>query len=255
MNLRICIFILILSSPICTNAQQKARVSSPKLSFAENILSIEYDINNCSVNDRFFVDIQITSTGGEIIDARSLYGDIGKGIQCGRNRIIRWSLAEDSFLLNEEIEVKVIAEPELQEQVVYQPVVMAPRKLGRGDIMVSSLLVPGLGQKRATGKSSYLLLGAAGYGCLGASAYYYLDHTRKYDQYLGATDKDESDRLFAASKRSFDNSLYLAYGAAGIWVANLVWSAIVPIGVSKDISLEFRSNELNGFQVSAAWTF
>lgn len=249
------ILILLILVSTSAGAQNKFKVSSPKLSFENNILSIEYNITNCSVNDIFFIDIEIKDSKGNIINASSLTGDIGKNISCGRAKKIYWNLADDNFLLNDEIEVEMVAERIFVQTPSSSIPVQGNKTLTRGSVMASSILVPGLGQKKASGKSAHLLMSGLFYGTAGASAYFYSDYKKKYDLYLVETNQAESDRLFEQSEQAYNKARIFMYQAIGFWTVNMIWSAVIPIKDPDAVALIVTPNEMGGLEFGASITF
>ena len=73
----ILIFLFQTSKLFC---QTEFEVSSPRLSFAENRLTIEYDILNSVQKNLFNVWVIITDDAGNSLDPVSLSGDIGNNI-------------------------------------------------------------------------------------------------------------------------------------------------------------------------------
>jgi len=135
------------------------------------------------------------------------------------------------------------------------PVTPPLRTYSRGNIMASSFVFPGLGQKKIIKKGTPLLLGVLGYGGLAASGYFIYDYNRKYDQYLKSELKTESDRLFNDSEKSYKMAQYFIFGAAGVWVANLIWSAVIPASRSDNFNAGLSANDIYGIQFYAKWTF
>ncbi|MFP4489534.1 MAG: hypothetical protein ACLFN1_09550, partial [Bacteroidales bacterium] len=221
--------------------------------------------------------------GGRVINAMSLSGDLGDSIKCGDNKRITWSLAADNLKINDNIEVQIVAEqttvnkteegekaspsskdtedrktksePEdgIKERPASKPV-PAP-VYSRGNIIASSVIFPGLGQKKVTRKGAPLLMGILGYGSLAASGYFIYDYNKKYEQYLETDIRSESDILYQDADKSFNAARYLAYGAAGIWAVNLIWSALIPSSQPENLAAGVSVNDISGMQLYAKWTF
>jgi len=129
------------------------------------------------------------------------------------------------------------------------------RIYSRGNIIASSFVFPGLGQKKVTRKGFPLLLGVLGYGGLVASGYFLYDYNKKYDQYLGSEIKTESDKLYDDSEKSYQMAQYFIYGAAGVWAVNLIWSSVIPASRSDNFNAGMSTNDIYGIQFYAKWTF
>ncbi|MEA1886064.1 MAG: hypothetical protein U9N72_02495 [Bacteroidota bacterium] len=100
-----------------------------------------------------------------------------------------------------------------------------------------------------------MILSVLGYGCLAASGYFILDSNKKYDQYLEADIKEERDRLFIDSEKSYMRARYFVYGAAGVWAINLIWSAVIPYSRPDNFTAGVSANDIHGIQLYAKWTF
>ncbi len=257
-------------------SQSKVSISKPRLSYFNDTLVIIFDITNC--NDAIFeVEPRITTSGGKVINASGLSGDTGENVSCGSNKKIIWSLAKDDISLNEEIEVQIIAEQlminiqeggrdkqEVKEggdrvraeaELKTMPSDLTATAYSRANIMASSVIFPGLGQKKASRKGAPLLLGVIGYGSLAASGYFFYDYNKKYDQYLEAMTVIESKRLFDESDKSYKTARNLIYGAAGIWAINLIWSAVIPSSPTGNFTSAVSTNDMYGIQMCARWKF
>ncbi len=93
--------------------QNTVVVSKPVLSLEKGKLSIEYKLLNTSKSEKFFIRVGITNQSGNSIEAKSLSGDLGKGIPGGGNKKITWDIEADSIFLDEDIFVEVYALPEV----------------------------------------------------------------------------------------------------------------------------------------------
>lgn len=255
--------------------QAQVSISKPRLSYFNDTLVIFFDITNC--NDAVFeVEPRITTYGGTVINASNLSGDTGENVSCGNNKKIIWSLAEDDIRLNEEIEVQIMAEQLISNKEEGGKVNQAGEKVkeggdrdkeetmpsdltapaySRANIMASSVIFPGLGQKKASRKGAPMLLGALGYGALATSGYFIYDYNKKYDQYLEAMSVTESEKLYEESNKSFKTARNLIYGAAGIWAVNLIWSAVIPSSRTGNFAAAMSTNDMYGIQLCARWKF
>lgn len=249
--------------------QQEVTISDPVLSFYNDTLVIRFDILNCSEDALFTVNPRILKSDGKIIPTSNISGDLGENIRCGKNKEIIWSLAKDNVRLDDDIQVEIYVEqlnedvaeevsPDIKEVIKERNDRLVDSPLStysRGNIIASSFFVPGLGQSKVNSKKSPLILSVLGYGCLAASTYYIIDSNKKYDQYLDSEFKEERDRLFGDSEKSYKRARYFVYGAAGVWAVNLIWSAVIPSGRSDNFSAGMSANDIHGMQLYAKWTF
>jgi len=126
----------------------------------------------------------------------------------------------------------------------------------RGKIILSSALVPGLGQMKATGKPAFLMLGGLFYGSAGVAGFMASKSAGLRDDYLAASGT-ERDNLYSKWESNYNMTKYLAIGAAGIWAANIVWAAVIPVSNprNKKMGIGFTTSGKDEFLVSAKWTF
>jgi hypothetical protein len=222
-------FFLITAVAIFLNvsAQTGIKISTPEVSYLNGILSIKYDIAGCGSNDFVNVRLVILDSKGDTLRPTYISGDLGSRVSCGFGKKIEWNMQRDGVLIDEEIEVLVTGRPVVQETPVYSMPV-TEKGLTRGNVILSSVFVPGLGQAKATGKKGALVMSGLFYGLAGTSAFFYAQKVKYYNDYQSATGTLR-DQLFEKSEKNFNNSRYALLGAAGIWAVNFVWSAAVPI--------------------------
>ncbi len=245
------LLVLILMVHLTINAQENIRISTPDVSMVNNVLTVKYDLTGCGTGDYINIRMVVLNAKGDTIKPVYVTGDIGSRVNCGFGKKIEWNIARDNVFVNEDFDIQVIGKPVVQEMPVY---VQQQKTLSRGNILLSSALVPGLGQKKASGKRGYLALSGLVYGAGGASLTSYLISKRIYDDYKAAPGA-EGDELFSMSEKLFDLSQYLLYGAAGLWAVNMIWSAAIPIKETSNMKVGFIKTPKNGFLISAKWTF
>ncbi len=284
--------ILLLTLLVCIRAfpQQGISISKPDLSYHNDTLVIIFDIKGCSQDDLFSVIPLISSQGEDQIKMSGLSGDLGDNIKCGKDKKIIWSLAADGFMINGDIEVQISAQQVIIEAREYkedetlkkeitvkdreditdpgnraekaentktpgETANLSPAGYSRGNIIASSMIFPGLGQKKAIRKGSPLILGIIGYGGLASAGYFIYNYNKKYNQYLESNERTLSDQLFMDSEKSYNTARYLIFGTAGIWTVNMIWSALVPASGKKDFNAGMTMNNMNGIELYAKWTF
>ncbi|MCF8222646.1 MAG: hypothetical protein K9J25_05820 [Bacteroidales bacterium] len=212
-NILLIIFSLFINANL--NAQDLPVINEPRLNFANNKLQIDYDIIGRDKENKFRVNLEVKSTEGEIINVRALSGDVGLLNEGGKNKTIIWDLEKDSVYLDEEISVTVIAE-------------VIPATPSRAGLIGLSIIYPGLGQKKFHKKNAFLLIGTAGYACITGSVILNRTAGNNYENYLESTDIRESENYFDMANKQNKISKYLAYTAAGIWIADILWIMLRP---------------------------
>jgi hypothetical protein len=123
-------------------------------------------------------------------------------------------------------------------------------------VIISSVLVPGLGQKKASGKAGYLVFSGLVYGTAASSFYCSMKSKQYKDDYLAASGTERDD-FFNKWEQSYDLARYLAIGAAGIWAVNIAWAASIPIknDPSRNVKLSFMKGSNKELLISASLQF
>jgi hypothetical protein len=223
--------LLLLSLP--SYSQSKITIPPPRLEFQNDQLFIEYDIRNFQPQDVFTIGLLITDSAGRTINASSLSGEIGEGISGGTNKRIVWNIANDRLILDEDVFVEITAKkmkpvpPEENGSAAENRSASATKSISKSNMLVSSLVMPGLGQSKARKNYTYLLMGAAGYGCVAGAALLNRQAINTYADYKSSLDIDERENLFNNSVKQDNNSEILAKAAAGIWAVNIIWTIFV----------------------------
>jgi len=236
-------------------SQDEIKISPPEVTFINDILTIRYDITGCGTSDIVDIELIILNSRGARIRPSYITGDIGSSIRCGFGKKIEWNMVKDSVLIDEDIEVQVTGTPHIPEIPLYtQPV---SKTVTRGNVIISSFFIPGLGQMKASGKGAYLIFSGVVYGAMGTSLYFNMKSNKYYDDYLVATGT-ERDELYDKSVSTFNISRSLLYFEAGAYLVNLVWSGVIPIkeNTRRRMELSFISApQQNGYLLSAKWSF
>jgi hypothetical protein len=250
--------ICVISGTSCYS-QPPVKISDPRLEIRGNTLLISYDILNSDPEDKYIISIDIKDANGNTLKANSLEGDIGMVEKGGINKHITWDPEADNVFINSKIYVKVQADivippkpietqPEettSENQIksdalpeAHSPAVsnVNARSYSRTGIVIQSLALPGLGLARMTGKPHWLR-GVAGYGCLAGSV---ILNRVALNTYKGIGDLVEyEDKNDLYQKASGQNSISqaLAFTAAGIWIADIVWTWVGTTDIKRNSPL------------------
>jgi len=245
--------LLIIISVFCCLSAQDIKLSTPEVTFSDNILTVKYDITGCGTGDYINIKLIVLNAKRDTIRPVYITGDIGSKVTCGFGKKIEWNVAKDNVQVNEEFEIQVTGKPVMPSVPSYPQVLPS---VSRGKIILSSVFLPGLGQKKASGKGGYLMFSGLFYGTAGASLAFYLQHRKLYEDYKAASGSERDD-LYNRQYDKFNISQYLLYGSAGIWSVNMIWSAAIPIKGTSGTKLNVGLLSLpeNGYMVSAKWTF
>ena len=248
---RICLLIIIIMLCNILNAQDQIKISTPQVTVLGNIMTIKYDLTGCGTGDYVNIRLIVLNARGDTIRPVYVSGDIGSRVNCGFGKKIEWNIAGDNILVNEDFEIQVTGKR--VEQVMPAYISVQP-SVSRGNILLSSAFLPGLGQKKASGKGGYLALSGLVYGAGGASLASYLMYKNTYNDYQAASGT-ERDELFTKSENLFSLSQYMIYGAAGLWGVNMIWSAVIPVKERSNMKIGLSGLPENGYLISAKWTF
>ena len=220
------LLVLLILFPNNLFCQTRVKITEPRLELSNENLIIEFDILSAAPSDVFKVWIEVTNASGLIINAQSLSGDIGEEITGGNNKRILWNLELDAIALDNEIFIEVVAEK------MTPPESTPPKYLktvSKGNMILSSIVLPGWGLSKIRQGKPYWLLGVAGYGCIAGSVYLNRTAINTYDEYRASMDIEDSNALYDKAIRQNTISKSLGYSAAGIWAISIIWSLVTTV--------------------------
>ena len=249
-------FICILSVLIIdTYAQESFKISRPDLQFMNEILTIRYDITGCPTGELIDIELVVLNSKGDTLRPVSVTGDFGPNVTCDTGKIISWYVIKDNISINDELDIQVRGE-RITASPAAPDILSQTKRRGKGNMIISSVFVPGLGQMKATGKPSYLIFSGLVYGASAASAYYTLRSRTAKDDYLSAVGAERDD-FYSEWEKDYNMSKYLAIGAAGAWVINIIWTATMPAPNSNQgrMKLSFANTGNREFLISAKLNF
>jgi hypothetical protein len=204
-------------------AQIPFRVSDPELRLEGNLLVISYDILNSSIEDTFLIRIDITDEKGNPIPAKALSGDVGAPVAGGKGKQIAWDLEVDEIYMSARIYFEITARLVVPETDATVSGKSTTPGYSRGGIMLQSAVFPGLGLTRVTGNPHWLK-GLAAYGSVAGSLILRQQARKNFELIDTEGDYGENQDLFDRSVRQDAASEVLAYTAAAIWAADLIWT-------------------------------
>jgi hypothetical protein len=235
----LALFVILYNS----SAQVSVKISKPTLEIQDNKLIINYDILHSKQSERFNIWIEVTDTAGNIVEAKSLGGDVGENITGGNNKKIVWNLEADNINLEIGIYIEVNAEisviPEVSETISQQ------RTLKRSNVILQSIVFPGLGLSRIKQGKPHWLKGVMGYGCIATSFIYNRKAVSSYDDYLSASDPKKIDEYYDNSVKQDNLSEVFIYAAIGVWVADIIWTVVGSSDMKKDPNI----SHMGGFSI------
>jgi hypothetical protein len=195
-------------------AQTAAKIENTRLEIDEGRLIITYDLLYTRNNERFNVWVNISKPSGQEIGPKNITGHIGKNIAGGKGLIIVWNYDIDGIDYEGEVDVQVMAE------------LIETSSLKIEKVLLKSAVLPGWGIYDIDKKSTYFLLGAAGYGSIAAALVYNGKSDNTYTDYLNSEDIDKRESLYNDYTRQINASRVFGIAAAAIWIADFGWATI-----------------------------
>ncbi len=193
---------------------QDPSITTPKLIFDGRRLVISYDVTSKSQSDKFFVWVEMEKKNGARIEPKALSGDIGE-IKAGKDKKITWIPEMDSVIIYEEVSVEVKAEKYVE-------------LFHKGNLVVLSTVVPGLGQTKISKGKPYWLTGIAAYATLAGGFVFHSGYIKSYDKYGIEEDAVKRADLYNQAQSQMSVSRILLGSAAAIWAANIIWITVIP---------------------------
>ena len=234
---------LIFIEPDC-QGQEFIRVSEPKMKRKDNLVYISYDFLNGQPTDTFNVAVDISDVFGNSIHESALSGDIGNNVMGGENKIIVWNLNVDRIYMEDDINVKILAQNRLpvpkSKLILISEIPLVEdtaeegepstvsreasiKNFSRSGIIIQSLVFPGLGLSRVKSKPHWLR-GLAGYGCLAGSIVYKNKADEMRTEYNAAIEPDWKTYYYDVSVWQDNISKVFVASAIAIWASDFIWT-------------------------------
>ena len=205
---------LIMLTPLPEVAGQSgATITGVDFWHENNSLIVGYNIVSNSPDDKFTVGLKFVNETGMVINPRSLSGDVGRNVQSGTGKTIKWDAASDQADFTGNLKAVV---------TISQPGVYS----NGPSYALLSVAVPGLGghfvqeDKIRPVATTATVLGLITYGIIkkAESNRYYDDYRNSV--YTGAENADYDKANAAHHKYYIATRL-----AAVIWVSDIIWVA------------------------------
>lgn len=204
-------------------SQSDISISKPILEYKQDSVIIFYNILNANPDDIFKISLAVTDSSGNNINGTSFQGDIGENIVSGINKKIVWDLEKDNIKLNEGIYIQVLGE--LVTPPGKNETSIPTQRIKLSKTMFQSVVFPGWSLSKLKDNNLHWLKGVTAYGLLAASIYYNQKAISSYDDYLAASTIENTEKYYNNSETEDQLSEIFAYGAIGIWVIDLIWTA------------------------------
>lgn len=194
---------------------QGFKITTPKLEFDGKQLLISYDVINKNEGDQFYVWVEIERKNGDKVKMTALTGDVGDKIKVGKDKKIYWIPENDSVFLDEEVSIEIKAEK-------------YTKSLNRGSAILLSTVMPGLGQTKISKGKHFWLTGVAAYGVMAGGLIVHQSSINTYASYRIEEDPSKRGTLFTNAQNQSNLSIALIGSGTALWLANLVWVAVIP---------------------------
>ena len=227
-RLYISLFLIFL---YCKSLSQGYIISQPRLEADGNQLLIFYDIITKHSSDQFYVWIEIRKSNGEILQAKTLNGDIGGNVKAGSNRKITWSPEQDSIYLDEEIFVEIKSEKQVKE-------------FNKSSMMLKSAAFPGWGQTNISKGKPWWLMGVAVYGTLAGGYVYHKKYLASNESYKAEEDPLIRADLLDQAQKQLNISTAMIYSSISAWALNVLWVALIPDPYLPHQHIKFSLNSI-----------
>ena len=213
--------------------QSAAKIENIKFDAEGSKLAITYDIVKYKEGETFEIWVKIVTASGKTIVPVTMYGDVNKGVSGGTGKRIVWDVEADNAALDEEFTVEVYGKSDgkssasgAKEPEKEKPEKVQGQGISVGGALALSAILPGLGNRVVKGSGAQWLLGVAGYGCIAGSIILNRSAYNAYEDYKIEDDPGKRDDYFSKAESNDKISRYLIYGAAAIWVSDLVWTGL-----------------------------
>lgn len=206
-------------------SQLDKEISYVRIKESNSSLGIIYDAKGINKGDSLKIEVK-SKASPNIIYPKSLTGDFGENISSGKDKTISWDMKQDSFLINDSIQVSLSIIYYKEKKVVSQVnSIESKANLQKKNLGYLSILVPGLGSYLVSDKKKVpLRIATAGvvYG-LAAGAYFSKKLSNDlYKTYL--TFNKEVDAQPYYNDANLNNHIYYVTAILGgaIWVTDIV---------------------------------
>lgn len=212
-------------------SQKQFTVTRPVLEVQGNWITINYEILNSTEDDLFSVSLEVTDEEGEVIQAKALSGDIGDNVRGSGKKRILWDLEEDEIFVNSRLNFQVLAQPIQPGDRLNDTGPASAREkemlnvdISRSNAILRSVVFPGAGLTKVSGRKAHILKGIGAYAGLGSGIGYAIVSEMNYREYEQATNKADRDAYHKLSNRQLHISQACLITAAGIWAVDVLWT-------------------------------
>lgn len=199
----ILLFLSLINLNLFAQLSDEVRIDEVTINYLSDKINVPYKIINSSSNDRYVVWVEFFNEKNQLINAKTVKGDINL-VQGVGDKMITWDAKADGLVLNEKLTARVNAK-------------LIP-DASTGKAFAYSTLFPGAGDYQFKKGKPYWLFGALAYGLIGGSVGTYSMSTNYYNQYLSSNLSHAEDPSFKSAQQYRQISLIMAGTGVAIWL-------------------------------------
>ncbi len=202
---------LVVSAPL--NAQTTPLVNGVDFYLENDRIVVKYNLNDSHPEARYAINLRFVTDRGEALVPQILSGDVGKGIEPGAGKTIRWDYQADLRDFSGNLKAVVSASPDFSHA-------------GGPSNAFLSLAVPGLGgffvgeDRIRPVATTAVSLGLLGYGLLSKSR-----SNKFYDDYLQGGSFEEISNTYDKANAAHHRYLIATGLAIAVWANDIIWVA------------------------------
>ncbi len=227
------------------HSQTKANVQNIDFNVVGDSLVITFDIAKAKSTERFKAYLEVKTVTGKTFEIKTVYGDVNN-VAGGKGKRIVWDVVTDKAVIDADIYVNVLLSPIAADasatsvQTSTEPVQKPPKQekiFSKGGALALSAIFPGLGITKLRGGGAAWLLGLADYGLLIGGVVLNVMSSSSYKKYQDATTASDRNTYYDKAVSQNKTGNILLYAAGGLWVLDMIITAIVPAKLKSGFSM------------------
>lgn len=226
-------------------AQTGAVLSDPVVELRNNMIQISYDFLGNETDGLYTVLLEVTDPDGNSVDPKSLSGDIGSHVSGRGHKLIIWDYSSDRVDISGELYFQLLANREINPLEVPESNESYSTRYSLAGVLGRSLVLPGWGLHSLDRGKAHFIESLAAYGALAGSIILNRKAVDSYNHYLLPDPGDNAMTYYDTSVSLDKTSEIMAYTAAGIWLADLVWTILKFKSSGRNPAVSDQSNDHN----------
>jgi len=164
------------------------------------------------------------------LDAKNVTGDVGEKISAGEDKEIIWDLVADNIFLKETINVKLVAD--VKRDFSYYSF---------NKLLISSIIVPGMGRHKFDRSKKQYYAGMIGYTCILTGLVTKSSSNKSFNRYSIEKDAALRQKYFNRSNTYRSIATLTFISAASIWATDITLLYLKKLN-SKSTASNFQNN-------------